>query len=159
MHWFRFALIVVLVMVLQAALLSSFTIKPDLLLILMVFFAVYCNSYDAIITSFSIGFAADVIGFAMGPQVLAFGLLGTLLAQLQRALALRKMPYQAVAIFVVSILAGILAHMFGYLKGRSMASDGLSNLLSTAICSAVIGPFLFLPSAWWMGIRTHRYGR
>ena len=159
MRWFRFAFLIIIVMVLQASLLSSLDIKPDLLLILLVFFAVYCNSHDAIITSFAIGFAADVIGFSMGPQMLTFGLIGTILAQLQRALALRKMPYQAIAIFIVGILAGILAHTFGFLKGRGMPSDALAGLLSTSLCSAIIGPFLFLPSAWWMSIKTHRYGR
>jgi hypothetical protein len=69
------------------------------------------------------------------------------------------MPFQAIAIFVVGILAGILAYMFGFLKGGNVASGELSGLLNTAICSALIGPFLFLPAAWWMNIKTHRYSR
>ena len=146
-------------MVLQLSLLSPLKIKPDLLLILMVFFAIYLNPYDAIITSFSIGFAADIIGFAMGPMMLSFGLLGSLLAQLQQALSLRKIPYQAAAIFVVGITTGLLAQFFGFLKGRNTAYDIMSALVTTSICSAIIGPFLFLPSAWWMRIKTHRYRR
>ncbi|MHC4214448.1 MAG: rod shape-determining protein MreD [Planctomycetota bacterium] len=159
MRWLRFALLILIVMVLQASLLSPLKIKPDLLLILLVFFAIYLNPYDAIITSFTIGFAADVIGFSMGPMMLSFGLLGSLLAQLQQALSLRKMPFQAAAIFVVGIVTGILAHFFGFLKGRNAAYEIISALVVTSICSAVIGPFLFLPSAWWMRIKTHRYRR
>jgi rod shape-determining protein MreD len=159
MRWLRLALLILIFMVLQASLLSSLDIKPDLLLILLVFFAIYLNPHDAIITSFAIGFAADVIGFSMGPMMLSFGLLGSLLAQLQQALSLRKIPFQAAAIFVVGILTGILAHFFGFLKGRNAAYEIISTLVATSICSAVIGPFLFIPSAWWMRIKTHRYRR
>lgn len=159
MRWLRLSLLILIVMVLQASLLSPLKIKPDLLLILMVFFAIYLKPHNVIITSFTIGFASDVIGFSMGPMMLSYGLLGSLLAQLQQALSLRKMPYQAAAIFVVGILTGILAQLFGFLKGRSAAYDIMSALVTTSICSAIVGPFLFFPSAWWMRIKTHRYHR
>ena len=40
-------------------------IKPDLLLILLVFFALRSNSTDAIVASFAIGFAADLSNSAV----------------------------------------------------------------------------------------------
>ncbi|MHC4844352.1 MAG: hypothetical protein ACYTEE_11165 [Planctomycetota bacterium] len=57
MRWVRFAILVLLTALLQAGLvdilsLTSLNIKPDLLLVLMVFFAVFSNTKDAIITSF-----------------------------------------------------------------------------------------------------------
>jgi len=105
MRWFRFAVIVLLATILQASLLANLNIKPDLPLILLVFFAIYCNTAEAIISSFAIGFAADLIGTTMGPQMISFGLFGTDLAYLHRFIAIRKMPYQALVIFITSFLA------------------------------------------------------
>jgi rod shape-determining protein MreD len=148
-------------MVLQAGLLAPLNIKPDLLLILLVFFAIYCNTSEAIITSFALGFAADivVIGPAMGPRIISFCLFGTLLAYLHRVIAIRKMPYQAAAIFVTGILAGSAAHLLTSFRGQPPAPKVYTILFATSVCSAIVGPFLFLPSAWWMGIKTQGFGR
>lgn len=118
MRWFRFAVLVSLATVLQAGFLANLSIKPDLLLIVLVFLAIHSNTADAIITSFTIGFAADLIGRTMGPQMISFGLFGTLLAYLRRVLAIRKMPYQGLAIFVTALLAGVCAS-FGFADGRA----------------------------------------
>ncbi len=161
MRWFRFAVLLSLVTVLQASFLADLNIKPDLLLILLVFFAIYCNTSRAIITSFTIGFAADVImvGSAMGPQIISFGLFGTALAYLHRLITIRKMPYQALAIFITALLAGLLAHFLSFLKGESAAPNTYAVLFWTSVYSSLVGPFLFLPSAWWMRIKTDRFRR
>ena len=162
MRWFRFAVLILAVTVLQAGLVdivavTRLNIKPDLLLILLVFFAIYSNSSEAIIISFTIGFAADIIGSAMGPQTISFGLFGTALANLHRVIAIRKMPYQALAIFITAILAGALAHFLTFLKGEPTAADIYAVLFGTSLYSSILGPFLFLVSAWWMRIKTHRF--
>ena len=161
MRWLRFAVLLCLSMVLQAGLLANLNIKPDLLLILLVFFAVYCDTSEAIITSFAIGFAADiiVIGSAMGPRIVSFGLVGTLLAYLHRVIAIRKMPYQAAAIFAAGVLAGAVAHFLASLKGQPLAPNMYTVLFGTSLYSAIVGPFLFLPSAWWMRIKVQRFSR
>ena len=159
MRWLRFAVLICLVTVLQAGLLANLNIKPDLLLILLVFFAIYCNTTEAIITSFVIGFAADIIGYAMGPQTISFGLFGTALAYLHRVIAIRKMPYQAIAIFATCLLAGILVHFLTFLKGRPTFPEIYTVLFGTPLYSAIVGPFLFLPCAWWMRIKTHRFSQ
>lgn len=165
MRWFRFAVLVLLVTVLQANVvrifaLTSLNIKPNILLILLVFFGIYCDTSEAIIISFTIGFAADIIGPAMGPQTVSFGLLGTLLAYLRRVILFRTMPYQSLAIFITSLLTGGLAYLLGLLKaGGAHTSAIYIFLLGTAVYSAVVGPFLFLPTAWWMRIKTHRLTR
>jgi rod shape-determining protein MreD len=158
MRWFRFAVLVLVVTVLQAGLLAHFDAKPDLLLILLVFFAIHCSTSEAVITSFTIGFAADIIGSAMGPQMISFGLLGTALAYLQRVIAVRKWPHQAVAIFTVGFLGGLLAHLLSFLKSEPAAPD-IYTLFWTALYSAIVGPFLFPPSAWFMHIKTRRLSR
>ena len=164
MRWFRFAVFILTVTVLQASLLdiiavTAWNIKPDLLLILLVFFAIYSNTSEAIITSFTIGFAADIIGPAMGPQIISFGLFGTALAYLHQVIAIKKMAYQSAAIFITGFLAGVLVYLLTYLKGQPTGAGIYAVLFGTSLYSALVGPFLFLPSAWWMRIKTHRFGR
>jgi len=162
MRWFRFALLILFVAVLQASVLANMDVRPDLLLILLVFFAIYCNATEAIITSFAIGFAADLIGspIPMGPQMLSFGIFGTLLAYLHRVIAIRKMPFQALAIFATTLLAGTFAHFLAFLiKSEPLTLSIFRTLFWMAIYSAIVGPFLFLPSAWWMRIRINRFTR
>ena len=157
MRWLRFAVLLCLVTVLQAGLLDHWNVKPDLLLILLVFFAIYCNTSEAIATSFTIGFAADIIGTAMGPQIISFGLFGTLLAYLHRVIAIRKMPYQAAAIFLTGLLAGTLACFLTFLKGQPTPPNVYTVLFATSLYSAIVGPFLLLPSPRWMRIKTPRF--
>jgi len=164
MRWFRFAVFILVVMVLQASLVDVFAVtnvKPDLLLILLVFFAIYCNSSEAIITSFAIGFAADIIivGSVMGSRTISFGLFGTALAYLHRVIAIKKMHYQSLVIFVTGFLTSAMVHLLTLLKGSSATSGIYAALFGTPLYSCLVGPFLFLPSAWWMRIKTHRFGR
>lgn len=157
MRWFRFAVLVLFATVLQAGFLANYSYKPDLLLMLLVFFAVYCSTSEAIVSSFVIGFAADLIGPIMGPQTISFGLLGTLLAYLHRVLAIRKMHYQALAIFVTGILTGILANLLNIIRGEPVMSGVFENILKISLFSGIVGPVLFVPSAWWMRIKTNRF--
>jgi len=156
MRWFRFAVLVLLATILQASFFADLNIKPDLLLILLVFFAIYCDTSEAIICSFTIGFAADLIGRTMGPQIISFGLFGTALAYLHRVIAIRKMPYQALAIFLTALLASALVYLLNFLKGEPTPPNILAALFGIALYSGIVGPFLFLPSAWWMRIKKHK---
>jgi rod shape-determining protein MreD len=164
MRWLRLAIFICLVTVLQAGMvevisISRLNIKPDLLLILMVFFSLYCSKQEAVITSFTIGFAADIISSAMGPRIISFGLFGTLLSYLHGVITIRKMSYQSLVVFISGLLTGVTAHFLTYLKGQLTGADTYTVIFWTSVYSGFIGPFLFLPTAWWMRIRTHRSGR
>jgi len=162
MRWFRFALLILAVTVIQKGLLARWSSKPDLLIILLVFFAIYYNTSEAIISSFTIGFAADLVGspMPMGPQMISFGLFGTLLAYLNRVIAMKRMPYQVLAIFCISVLAGILTHLLAYIvKREPVAVNIYAVIFITSLYSGIVGPFLFLPTAWWMRIKVNRFGR
>ena len=164
MRWVRFAVLLAFVTVLQAGVIdviavTTSNLKPDLLLMLLVFVAIYCNTTEAIITSFAIGFAADIISSVMGPRIISFGLFGTALAYLHRVIAIRKMPYQSLAIFLVGLLTGALVHLLTFLKDPSGVSSIYAVLFAIPLYSAVVGPFLFLPSAWCMRIKTHRFSK
>jgi rod shape-determining protein MreD len=156
-------MLVLLTALLQAGMvdilsLTSLNIKPDLLLILMAFFAVFSNTKDAIITSFTIGFAADIISTsAMGSRMLSFGICGTILAYLTRLIVIRKMPYQALVIFLTALITGLFAHLLKTMKISQTPDFIYTAIIGMAVYSAVIGPFLFLPSAWWMRIKTHQF--
>jgi rod shape-determining protein MreD len=153
MRWFRFAVLVIAAVIIQAGL-ANFKYRPDLLLILMVFFSVYAGRKQAIVTSFITGFACDLIGFAIGPATLSFGLLGTLLSNLTRLVTIRKMTYQAFTIFFMGILSGFSIYLLNSIKGQTSNPNIYRLIFWTSLLSAIVGGFLFLPAAWWMGIDT-----
>jgi rod shape-determining protein MreD len=164
MRWIRFAVLVIIATILQTSLVdivavTATNIKPDLLLILLVFFAVNFRGKDAVIASFAIGFAADIISPTMGPQLISFGLFGTLLADLNVVIALRKWPYQSLAIFVIGFLTAALAYFLVFLKPEQTLLNAYTKLLWTPLYSAIIGPFLFLPAELWMRTKRRRIRR
>jgi rod shape-determining protein MreD len=163
MPWPRFVVVVLAAALLQANFIDAiavtrFHVKPDLLLIAMVFFAIRCDVTEAIISSFAIGLAADMVtpGFPMGPRVISFGLFGTGLAYLHQVITLRKMPQEAIAILIVGFCAGGLAHLLALLAGQSSGWGGFRELAGKAIYSAVLGPFLSLLLDWLMHIKSPR---
>jgi rod shape-determining protein MreD len=163
MPWPRFVVVVLVAALLQASLIDSITITrfnatPDLLLIVMIFFAIRCDITEAIISSFAIGLAADMVtpGFPMGPRVISFGLFGTALAHLNRVVTLRKMPQEAIVILIVGFCAGGLAHLLALLAKQSSDWGGFGELAGTSVYSAVLGPFLSLPLDWLMRIKRKR---
>lgn len=160
MRWLRFAVLILVVAILQKGLLARWDNKPDLLLILLVFFAVYSNTSEAIISSFAIGFAADLIGspLPMGPHMISFGLFGTLLAYVHRVVAIRRMPYQALAIFATGLLAGALTHLLTFIiKSEPLPENVFTVVLVTSLFSSLVGPFLFPPAAWCVGAKMNRF--
>jgi len=163
MRWFRFAALVLIATILQTSLIDIIAfkaaeVKPNLLLVLLVFFAVHCKSTDAIITSFTIGFAADIISSTMGPQIISFGLFGTLLAELNYCLTIRKRLYQSLAIFIIGLVAAALAHFLTLFKAEPVASNTYTELFWIPLYSAIVGPFLFLPTELWMRTQRRRIG-
>ena len=161
MKWLRAALLVCFVAVVQAGLINalavtSLNIKPDLLLALMVFFAVCSASRDAIIISFAIGFAADVIaiGQPMGPRTISFGLIGTVLTHIHNVFVIRKIFHQVVAVFLSGLLVVSITNFLTFLVTHSIAPHAYIIVLATSLYSSIAAPFLLLPSAWLMGIKT-----
>jgi len=162
MRWFRFAVLILAATIVQKGVLARFGFKPDLLLVLLVFFAVHCSTSDAIISSFAIGLAADLIGspMPMGPHTIGFGVCGTALAYLHRVVAIRKMPHQALAIFAATLLAGALIHLLASLiRSELLAPNIYTVLFWTSVCSSIVGPFLFMPLAWCMNMKMNRLRR
>jgi rod shape-determining protein MreD len=159
MRWLRFVVLIISVTLLQAGLLSNLEHKPDLLVILVVFFSIYCDMNVAIIASFTIGFASDIIGTAMGPGTISFGVIGTIISFLHQLISIRKIPYQAIAIFVAGFLTGISIYYLNLLKGGNAEPNIYKIIFADSLFSGIVGPLFFLPIAWWVGIKTRRFTR
>jgi len=167
MQWIRFALLVLLATIMQTSLagivaVTSNAIKPDLLLILLVFFATHCNATDVVITSFAIGFAADIASPTyglIGPQMVSFGLTGTLLLDLSRVVSIKRMPHQVLAIFITGFVASLLAYLLTLLRAHASTSNIYIDAVWKPLYSAIVGPFLLLPIGWWMRISRNRRRR
>jgi rod shape-determining protein MreD len=158
MHWLRFTILVLAASILQTNLvevcaITSAQIKPNLLLILLAFFSIYCNSHDVIITSFIIGLCADIIGPAIGPQMISYGIIGTLVAELRQFVVLDKIPQQMLAIGMAGLFTAALAASLYPIKEVSLSVHLDGYLIWQPLYSAVIGPFLFAGIAFVMGIR------
>jgi len=165
MRWIRFAVFILIATVLQASLVdviavTTLNIKPDLLLIALVFFAIYSSTTEAVLTSFVTGFASDIISTSpMGAQIISYVIFGTLLAYLHRLVAIRKMPYQAAAIFVIGMCVLLSSYFLNSLRGQETITNIYKTAFGTSLYSCVIGPFFFLPCAWWMRLKTYRFSR
>jgi len=157
-HWLRFSILVLAASILQTNLvevcaITSAQVKPNLLLILLAFFSIYCNPYDVIITSFIIGLCADLIGPAIGPQMISFGIIGTLVAELRQFVVLDRIPQQMLAIGVAGFLTAALAALLYPIKEVSLTVHLNGYLLWQPLYSACVGPFLFAGIAFIMGMR------
>ncbi len=150
MHWIRLSVLVVVFALLQSSLIgvigiTTHHIRPSLFVILLIYVAVHSTPTDAIATSFLIGLVADLFGYAVGPQVIAFGVVGTLIAELRYFVMLRQMPQQMLAAFVAGALTAGIALLLYPLKGQSGPPTSLSVLLGQSLYSAVLYPFVSWP--------------
>lgn len=167
MRWLRFTLLVILVAVLQTSAvmnllsLTNLRIKPDIILILLVYFAVNCESYDAIITSFALGFAADIAGAVIGPHFISYGLVGTAIAHVRKLILLKKTGQQALTIFVTGFLTESVVLILTGLKASGLAKAGVFEIFAVSGYSAILWFLIKWPvtaAGKWLGVGVHRFG-
>ena len=141
---------------------TSLQIKPDLLLITLVFFSINIATTDAVAASFAIGFAADIAGGTMGPCMITFGVIGSFISQLQRVVVMKRMIHQAAAIFVIALVAGGMVQLLSSFKTDESVSNVCRMILGGAAYSAVAGPlvWMFLSTmASWLGVQPRQHSR
>ncbi|OQY05022.1 MAG: rod shape-determining protein MreD [Planctomycetales bacterium 4572_13] len=149
MRWISFIIVLLIATVLEAGnLLNVFaiggwTIRPGILITLLVYYSFSGRARDAIICSFVIGFAADLTGTIMGPHMICFGLLGLLLNQSNQILFAKRAIYKAMIVFAVYLIAETFSHWLGLLKGLDTQGSFYSILLFTAVYSALISPVIW----------------
>jgi rod shape-determining protein MreD len=169
MRWIRFAVLVLAASILQASLMDMLRVrhdvKPDLLLVLLVYFGTRCNSTDGVITSFAIGFVADLVSpirGVMGPRIISFGLFGTLLSDVQGVFSLKRPLYQGGAIFFIGVLTSVLSYLLASLRAEGGQTSLLALFLWQPLYSGILGPLFSLLVGWWMHMNRRSrqpYGR
>ena len=149
MRWISFIIILLIAILLEAGnLLNVFAvggwyIRPAILITLLVYYSFSCRPHDAIICSFIIGCAADLMGDVMGPHMICFGVLGLLLNQSNQILFAKRAIYKAMIVFAVYLIAETFSHWLGLLKGFDTKDSYYSIMLFTAVYSAVISPVIW----------------
>jgi rod shape-determining protein MreD len=168
MRWLKFSIVLLVATLLNAGNLlntisiGSLNIRPDLLLIMLLFFGINCDTTSAIIASFVIGFAADISGSQMGPYIISYGLFGSLISQMRKVVIMKRMTHQGLAIFFTAVIAGGLAQILTLFKTGEVASNMFVVLPGKALYSGLVGPFIWLilkALSEWLGIREHHFGR
>ena len=167
MRWLRFTFLIVFVAVLQSSAainvfaLTDMRIRPNILLILLVYFAINCDGYDAIITSFAIGFAADIAGTVMGPHIISCGLIGMAVAYVRKIILLKKTNQQALTIFTAGFLIEALAVLLTGLKASGLAKAGAFEIFAVAGYSAILWFIIKWPvtaAGKWTGAGNLHFG-
>ena len=167
MRWVGFAIVAVAGIVLQTTLAPLFAVggvRPDWVLVLVVFFAMHGKGLDAVLAGWVLGLLADFqTAEKFGLLSLAYGLTA-LVVYLLRDLVFRRHP---LAHFAVTLLAGLLlqAVMFGYVAVRHRGAiagwtDCVTGGLS-ALYTALWAPplhALLLRAARWLGLEIVRSG-
>lgn len=164
MRWIRFAILLTLITLLNACSLidlvsfnSSLHIKPDLLLVLLVYMSINCNAYDTLIAAFAIGFAADISGATMGPASLTYILLAGAISFIRQVVIMKRAFHQSLAVFVIGIIAGFIIELLTLVKtGRCVSSIWLV-VPGTALYSAIAAPFVWVVLSMlsgWLGTRS-----
>ncbi len=150
MHWIRFTILILIAAIVQSSLvnvlaLTDAQIKPNLLLVLMVFFAIRCPAQEAIVSAFLIGLFADLIGAGMGPQLLAFGIIGSLISEVRHILVMRHIPQQMIAVFAAGLLCGLVSLILFRIKGCPVPTQTGHLILWQPLYSAALaGPLFWL---------------
>jgi len=166
MKWWRFTFLIIFVAVLQTSAamnlfsLTNLRIKPDILLILLVYFTVYCDSYDAVIISFAIGFAADLAGMVLGPHFISYGIIGAAVTHVKKIILLKNTRQQAMAVFITAVLTETVALMLTQFKPPELTKTGAFEIFAIAAYSAILWFLIKWPVTKvgkWLGVGVHRF--
>jgi rod shape-determining protein MreD len=166
MKWVRFTFLILGAAVIQSSALMDIVsltdmhIKPDILLVLLIYFAINCESYDVIITSFAIGLAADITSTQIGPCFLSFGIIGTALSHIKKVILLKHTRQQALTIIAAGILVYSIAVILAKFRVPS-TTGGLFKIFAISVYSGILWFLIRWPVITlgkWIGVGVHRFG-
>jgi hypothetical protein len=92
----------------------------------------------------------------MGPRIISFGVFGTLLSNLHNVISIRRFSHQAVALLLMGFVTPIFTQMLAHLRGDPAPLNIIRELFWQPAFTALVGPFLSLPMAWWMQMDSRR---
>jgi len=163
MHPIRLGIVILMTAILQVAIdrLLSFSFRPDLLVILLVYLVTSTEGNWPIIAAFAVGFAADLISLPVGPNTIAFGIAGSLLAMTRRSVTFDNPLLVALAVFAVCLVGGAIGQILAGFK-QAVGAGAFKSLFWMSLASAVIGPYLYSilsVASGFLGTRPPRAGR
>lgn len=149
MRWVSFTIFLILFTIVSAGNLLNYiavgelNIKPDLLIVFMVFLATKIDARDAIIASFIIGFVSDAASTTVGPAMVAFGIIGSAFSAMKGMLIMERMRYQFFMIFFVSVVVLSIIETLTFLKTGSCSPRLFSTIFGTALYTSVVAPLIW----------------
>lgn len=156
MRWLFFIILVLIAAILEAGNLLNLIafnqgqIRPSVLIILLVYFSVRAQTEQAILFAFVIGFAADLASPVMGPYTVCYGLAGSVLAQSQGLLTIKRPVHQILISFAAALLVALFAHWLAMIKTSQAATLSLPVLTGCALYTAAAAPILWpLLNLFW----------
>ena len=167
MRWLTFLLLAGLALVFQSAIapfVELFGVRPDWLLVVVVFFSLYARPSDAALGAWLIGFAADLMTIErMG--LLSLSYLGAaLLVSTIRGYVFCYRPgtqfiVTAIVCFIVHFAWWTYRHVL-YDPAGSLLLDFVQHVVLSSLYTAAWAPFIhrfLLMGRWWFGIPRPRY--
>jgi len=122
---------------------GQLNIRPQLLIILLLFLTANIEPRDAILVSFITGFLADISGVTIGPALIAFGIMGSGFSTFKEMLVLNRMRYQAVTLFLFSILALATIEALTFIKTGQSSPKFFYAIVLQSLYTALVGPIIW----------------
>lgn len=133
--------------------LDQMNFRPDVMIILMVFFALKFESISGLIACFLLGLGADIVSLPMGPFVIAFTIAGALIANIRKSSVADNIVFQAILIFVATIVILGGAEFIKYIADKDVSSHLIKRIFVTGLYNLVFGPILLLLiDGFWSGL-------
>ena len=150
MRWILFSLLLLISMVidegnlLNVIAIGQWHIKPAVLITVLVFSTLNSPGKSGIACAFATGFAVDIAGAVMGPHMICYGIIGSVLTRFKRALSLRRFPHQMLVVFLTFLAAEFPAYLLSVFKTGEKSPYIFSILLLGGAYSAIAAPFIWL---------------
>ena len=123
---------------------APFGIRPDLLVVLVVYWALALGAVPGTISGFVVGLVADAeLGRGLGPQAGVYALAGYLIGRAGRGLVRDNFLPQALLLFLTALLAGMVRTFQSGGEGDVLFGIALLRLLAQALYTALVGPVLY----------------
>ena len=145
----------ILGLVLQSTLLSEYTVagvKPDLLLILVIFNCIFHGPYQGSLFGFFVGLLEDLyLGHFIGLNALTKGLTSFLGGWLLKGAFRENLLIPVLALFFGTLFNGTMVFILGKIAGINWALDFFYwKLLPVAIFNTCLVPFIYFGYYHWV---------
>ena len=149
MRWFSFIIVLLIATLLEAGNLlnlfaiGSWTIRPGVLVTLLVYYALTCRASDAISCAFILGLAADLASGLLGPHMICYGIVGLLLSSMGQMLTMKQALHKSLFVFLTFMVTETGAYWLQILKIQESQPNFYSSMFLTGLYSAIICPLIW----------------